>query len=301
MSEQKSPSVTNIPVWGVFLLFLGIVFLLQTTGVLPWGLWGTLWHFWPALLIAIGLGILLRRYNLWLVSALILVLFFACLGIAIWQYGPVPPTGQTTWSYSESLDSVETAQLEIDFNAGTLVMSSLPLSSQKFVEAVSGGENGAKALKADFYRQDSCGVFRLSTERTEQKPWKKTRWEVRCTQKIPLTIDIKSAVGNLDLDLSELEITELHMDVDAGHCAIKMPSSAGTTLAYIKADVANVEVTIPDGVAARLKAEVDLVAFEVDERRFLRKGDYYVSGDFNNASNRIELEIDCDIGRVQLK
>ncbi|MBA7685253.1 hypothetical protein ES703_93671 [subsurface metagenome] len=301
MSEQKSPSVNSIPVWGVFLLFLGIVFLLQTTGVLPWGLWGTLWRFWPALLIAIGLGILLRRYNLWLVSVLILVLFFACLGIAIWQYGSVPPPGQTTWSYSESLDSVETVQLEIDFNAGTLVMSSLPLSSPKFVEAVSGGENGARALKTDFYRQDSCGVFRLSTERTEQKPWKKTRWEVRCTQKLPLTIDIKSAVGNLDIDLSELKITELHMDVDAGHCAIKMPSSAGTTLAYIKADVANVEVTIPDGVAVRLKAEVDLVAFEVDESRFLKKGDYYVSGDFDSASNRIELEIDCDIGRVQLK
>jgi len=90
---------------------------------------------------------------------------------------------------------VETARLEIDFNAGSLVMSSLPLSSQKLVEAVSRGENGAKALKA----------------------------------------------------------------------------------------------------------EVDLVAFEVDERRFLKKGDYYVTGDFDSASNRIELEIDCDAGRVQLK
>jgi len=28
MSEQKSPSVNSIPVWGVFLLFLGIIFLL---------------------------------------------------------------------------------------------------------------------------------------------------------------------------------------------------------------------------------------------------------------------------------
>jgi len=64
MSEQKSPSVNSIPVWGVFLLFLGIIFLLQTTGVLPWGLWGTLWHFWPALLIAIGLGIHLELFGI---------------------------------------------------------------------------------------------------------------------------------------------------------------------------------------------------------------------------------------------
>ena len=300
MSEQKPHVFGNVPVWGVFLLFLGIVFLLQTTGILPWGLWGTLWRFWPSLLIAIGLGILLQRYNRWLVSLLILILFFACLGIAILRYGPIPPE-QSTWSHSEPLGGVETARVEVDFNAGYLVIGSLPFDSPKFVEAVSQGENGAKAIKADFYRQDSSGVFRLSTERTDRKLWEETRWEVRCTRKIPLTVDIKSAVGNLDLDLSELKVTELHMDVDAGHSAIKMPSAAGTTLAYIKADVANVEMTIPDGVAARLKAEVDLATFEVDEQRFPRQGDYYVSRDFESSSNRVELEIDCDIGRVQLK
>jgi len=90
MSEEEPPRIASAPVWGVFLLFLGIVFLLQTTGFLPWGLWGTLWRFWPVLIIIIGVGILLRRYNVWLVSLLILVMFGACLGIAAWQYGVLP-------------------------------------------------------------------------------------------------------------------------------------------------------------------------------------------------------------------
>ena len=86
MSEEKSPRVIGVPVWGIFLVFLGIVFLLQTLDVLPWGLWGTLWRFWPVLIIITGLGILLRHYNVWLVSLLILVVLGAGLGIAIWQY-----------------------------------------------------------------------------------------------------------------------------------------------------------------------------------------------------------------------
>ena len=86
MPEEKSPRVIGVPVWGIFLVFLGIVFLFQTLDVLPWGLWRTLWRYWPVLIIITGLGILLRRYNVWLVSLLVLVVLGAGLGIAIWQY-----------------------------------------------------------------------------------------------------------------------------------------------------------------------------------------------------------------------
>lgn len=128
-----------------------------------------------------------------------------------------------------------------------------------------------------------------------------TRWEVKFTRNIPLTMDVKSAVSNMELALSKLEVTELRMDIDVGNCVVKMPSSASATYAYIKADVANVEVTIPDGIAAKLKADVDLGIFEVDENRFPRKDSYYMSPDFEDAENRVELEIDCDVGRVQVK
>ncbi len=103
MSEEKRQREHYVPVWGIFLLFLGVVFLLQTLNILPWGLWGTLWRFWPVLIIIIGLSILLRRYNVWLVSAMVLVLLCACLGIAIGQYESYSPAGQTAKSYSEPL------------------------------------------------------------------------------------------------------------------------------------------------------------------------------------------------------
>jgi hypothetical protein len=82
---------------------------------------------------------------------------------------------------------------------------------------------------------------------------------------------------------------------------VTLPSLAGTTNAYIEADVANVEVTIPDEVAAKIQVDADLSAFDVDESRFPRKGDYYMSRDFESAQNRIELEMDCDVSRVQVK
>ena len=302
MSEPKPQKEQHrIPLFGVFLLFLGIVFLLQTLNVLPWGLWGTLWRFWPVLIIVAGLSILLRRYNPWLVSTLILVILFACLGSAICQYELSPQLGETTTSYSEPLGNLERAKIEINFNAGSLTMGSLPPGSTNFVEAASERRNGD--MKVVFQNQDGEGSLTLNRERTDRRFWDEaeSRWKVNFSRNIPLAIDIKSAVGNLDLDLSELTVTELQLDIDAGNCIVNMPSSTDTTRVYIKADVANVEVTIPQGVAAKLKIDTDLSAFEIDESRFPRKGDYYISPDFESAKNRVELELDCDIGRVQVK
>jgi hypothetical protein len=296
MSEQKPQRERHIPIFGILLLFLGVVFLLQNFNILPWGLWQTLWRFWPVLIIIIGLTILLRRWNPWLVSTLVLVLLCACLGIAMWQYGQSSPAERAATSYSEPLGSLESAEIELDFTAGSLTVTSLPSTSSDFVAVKSGATYRNGDVRADFHRTGNRGRLRLSAEGKAD-----TRWKVSSTKNIPLTVDVESAVSNTQLDLSELEVTELRMDVDVGNYTVKLPSSAGTTYAYIKADVANLQVTIPDGVAAKLKTDVDLGFLEVDQSRFPRKGDYYMSRDFESAKNRVELELDCDIGRVEVK
>lgn len=302
MSQQKPPAAHNIPVWGIFLLLLGIVFFLQTLNILPWSLWGTFWRFWPVLIIAAGIGILLRRYNFWLVSALILALFLACLGIAVWQHGAPTIMGETTRSYySTPRESLQSAQIEIDFTAGSLTMSSLQANSSNFVEVIK-VKNGGGDIRTDFYRRDSTGKLLLSTEQVNRQFWNETGWDIKLARDIPLTLDIRSAVGNLDLDLGELSVTSLQMAVDAGNYIVRMPASAGNTRASIKADVANLEVIIPQGVAARLRGDTALSALEIDKNRFSSRGEYILSTeDFEHAKNRLELELDCAIGRVQVR
>ena len=65
--------------------------------------------------------------------------------------------------------------------------------------------------------------------------------------------------------------------------------------------MANIELTIPDGVAAKMQVDTDLSAFDVDESRFPKQGDYYISNNFDTTQDRIYLEIDCGVGRVQVK
>lgn len=300
MSDNSRAS-QYVPLWGIILLFLGVVFLLQTLNIIPWGIWGAIWRFWPVLLIIGGLIILLRPLSPGLTILLILILLFGTLGAAIWRYAPPSAGGQSTRNYSEPLGNLEKAQVRINTAAGTLVIGSLPAASANFVEGLSKTRDGVADIRVDFQRQDSTGKLNLSTERVNQQLTAESNWEVNFSRKIPLTIEIDSAVGNLNLDFSDLQLTELLMDVDAGNYVVKMPASAGDTRAKIKANVANLQLTIPSGVALNLKADVNLSAFDIDQNRFPGAGRYYASPDFDTAKNRIRLELDGNLGRVEIR
>lgn len=301
MADEKQKREYGIPVGGVVLLFLGVIFLLQTLNVIPWGLWGTLWQYWPVILIVIGLGILLRHYNVWLMSLIILAALFACLGLAIWQYTPSPTTSTVTESYSRPLDNLERAQVKMDFPVGDFSIASLPASSQNLVEA--GFEKSGGVLRTDFRRDGNTGMLDLRLERDSGPFWNSgdASWSALFSRNIPLTMDVKSAVSNLDVDLSELNVTDLKIKLDVGNYKVTLPASAGKTIVNIDSALSNLDIFVPEGVALKLKAKADLASAEIDQSRFPKEGDYYISPDFNTAKNRIEMEFKGSLGRVSVK
>ncbi len=105
----------------------------------------------------------------------------------------------------------------------------------------------------------------------------------------------------MDLDLSRLKVTQFDLKVNAGNCKVEMPSFSGVTLTSIEANAANIEITVPGGVAARIEADVKVGALDIDEDRFLKKGGYYISPNFEDSESRIELKIECNAGRVEIR
>jgi hypothetical protein len=85
-------------VWGAFLIFAGVIFLLNTTGVVPWEAWQNLWVYWPMLVILAGVKIMLGRSFFSRIILIILsLIFFGLVFLSILdQFAPnlvshVPP------------------------------------------------------------------------------------------------------------------------------------------------------------------------------------------------------------------
>ena len=61
-------------VWPVILITIGVIFLLQNFGLLSWSIWGSLWRWWPIILILVGLELFLGGAGRGLVGLLVVAL-----------------------------------------------------------------------------------------------------------------------------------------------------------------------------------------------------------------------------------
>jgi hypothetical protein len=290
----------SAPIWGIFLLFLGVVLLLQTFGVLPWNLWGTLWRFWPALIIIIGLNIVFRRTNPLLVSLLVVFLLGACPGLAIPQHDSGASIETTdTIGYIQPVDGIREAEIDIDFSAGSLNLAGLAGNSPNLVEADAETRNDTSSLGTDFYQSGDTAYFTFSAINQQYWPGDGIDWEMDFSPEVPLTFNIKAAAGSLSLDFSELELSELNLDLNAGRCNIELPSPDGTLPVTIKANVTSVDITIPDGAAARIQLSTNIGTTDISDR-FIETGNDYFTPDYGDAAHRIDLVIESNVGRVAI-
>jgi hypothetical protein len=309
MSEKESRGSHAAIVWGAFILFIGIVLLLQATGVLEWRIWGTLWKFWPVLIIIIGLSFLLPRRHGWLLAVLTLAILGVCLGISALQYMPTLSHDVTLveQKFSYPVIGVERAEARIDFSAGSMVVNELQTNNRLLVEINDSHEDLRKpqerviTMEADFTEEG--GTVNIDVKSANQRLWDDwpIHWDLGFNRQIPTAMDIRCDGSKVNLDLEGLKVEKLRLEMNISTGWLMLPISAGDTTVDIDMDVSNLEITVPEGVAVKIKTDINLSVFNIDTERFPRHGDYYVSPGYDSAANRVEMNILCDVGRLIIK
>ncbi|HJW88745.1 MAG TPA: hypothetical protein VJ565_04625, partial [Dehalococcoidia bacterium] len=87
----------------------------------------------------------------------------------------------------------------------------------------------------------------------------------------------------------------------AATAGLRLPASAGTTVAEVNAGAARVSISIPQGVAARIKSEAGLGLFIVDTSRFPKVGDIYESPGYATATNRVDLTVKSGVASIDIR
>jgi hypothetical protein len=87
----------------LLLLTIGFILLFNNIGILPWGIWGSMWRFWPVILILFGIQILARDSESWIIYAAAVILSILLIAGTIflaWNGYPVPYTtgNNSGWS-----------------------------------------------------------------------------------------------------------------------------------------------------------------------------------------------------------
>lgn len=293
------------------LILLGVFGLLWNFNVLPDGFWGEFWTLWPLLLVAVGVNLVLSRKGAWLGSVAALTVVTGSL-VAAWVLAVADPATSHSLSInSESIsvksDGAESARLELTVAAGDLSLTSGAPAGL----LLSGGSQGSAAEVTDqrvsVHTSDGrqTVAVRLNTEWNFDFPPRRSRssqgrWILRHAEGIPTDIRVETGASDLDLDLRELNVQSLTVDGGAADIDVVLPAKAGRTTAEFNIGAADLDITVPAGVAARIEFDGGISSLNIDESRFPKQGDRYISPDFESAANRVTIKIEAGVSDITI-
>ncbi len=251
-------------VWPLVLITVGLLFLLANFNIIP-DVGQFIGRFWPVILILFGLEILIG---------------------SIWPRGK-----DETQNLSIDLGAATHAEVKIDFGAGKLAIG--PAAPGKLVDGTYAG-----GVRHD---ESADGRVRLrSAEGGWWWGWQGFDWRVGLTREVPLSLRVDVGAAQSDFDLSDLKVTDLVLKTGASSTLIRLPKAAGITNVRVESGAASVRLTVPDGVAARIRSTMGLGSSNIDQRRFPRSGDTYQSADYDSAANKIDIRAEGGVGSISV-
>lgn len=158
-------------------------------------------------------------------------------------------------------------------------------------------------LERTFEMKDETAIFKLETKETNGFRWfsRNTRreWDLQLNPDIPLALTLKAGVGEVNLDLSKLNLTDLELHTGVGATTVELPAT-GQINANIEAGVGEITIRIPKDIAARIEAKAGIGNVNVSGD-FGRDGDAYISSDYDTATNHVDLSVKGGVGQVTIE
>ncbi len=257
--------------WGIILVLVGIVFLLNSMGLLAVNAWNIIW---PLFLVVLGI---------W------------CMWGAFFGRGSVK-----TEQAAISLEGAARARVRVNHGAGRLQVGAAALGD-RLLDGTFGGGLRYRSSR----RGDELDVRMRIRGGNFWGPWSWSPgaldWDFKLNDAIPLALEFEVGASDSHLDLTNLRVTDLSVRTGASATEVTLPANAGQTRADMHAGAASLVVRIPQGVAARIRARGGLSGITVDTARFPRSGDTYQSPDYSTAPNRIDLDVELGVGSFDVR
>ncbi len=257
---------------GIVTIVVGLVFLGNATGYLPWDVWGQILQLWPVLLISVGLGILGSSLSQeWLqVAGKLVVLAALAYAVSMSLSGSefvlVSNSGGVEFSRSVPSGGATSAELDLKYGVGDVRLES---GSDSRLIAVKGRSPfGTPIFLARTVGSTTKIDFSLGdTERVAVYPGSvSARVEGRLSRRIPWDIGVDSGVSSLDMDLSDVKVRALTLKTGVSSNQIKLGDvidGTGSNKVTVQTGVSSVTVLVPEDAETRIVSQSGLTGHTI--------------------------------------
>lgn len=285
---------------GIFIVSIGVLWLLFNFDMLNWSILNSLYRLWPLLLVMIGINIVFGNNQL--VKSLGWIAFLII--IIAYSYFNNSQVIKDTESGAGNVSIVKEAMTkngDIDLNLGGTNInlgsdtSNLidALVTDTDIEHTVAYNNNNETADVKFFPKTKIGFINDGK--------KNNRFSIDLNKDVVWDMAVNVGAASGTLDMSGLKVKNLELKTGAVNLELKFGDKLQFTDVRISSGASNIEVVIPDNVGARVKFDGGLSSNNLKELGWINKDGYYVSPNFDQASSKINFDVDMGVGKFEIK
>lgn len=309
-------------IWGVLLLFVGGVLLLNNFNVIEF-YWRNVLNFWPIFLIILGVNILFNRNNSQtgnIISLGILVIALSFLFVK----GQEKPTGKHWWSdkvrgqvniddedennsdgdytkmhFSEAYATTDAAKKTIlNISGGGTSFELKGTSDSLFVANVQ-RKNGTFGLTKVVSDSVNTLTFKMADKHKNWSFGNGNDVDMYLNTAPIWEMNLKMGAGQVKFDLSAYKVRTIHFDGGAAELDLKIGSLLPITDIAVKTGVADVKLNIPTSSGCRIKTKTGLSTKDFTGFTKISE-DVYETPNYQTSTNKIFINFEGGISSFEV-
>ncbi|MCX6055875.1 MAG: DUF5668 domain-containing protein [Chloroflexi bacterium] len=284
------------------LLGMGTVFLLGNLHILESGGLSLLVKFWPLILVAIGLDVILGRQRSVWNSLIRIALGLFLVGAIIWltSFSPWMGVGMKSVPFSQKLDQAAHSKVTFSMAIGEMDLSGG--AARDILVSGNAGLPGELTL-IPLYLAPKDGTSSLLLEEkgtvigpisSDSKPW---NFDINST--IPIDLQAELGVGKMKIDLTGTHVGDLQTEIAVGTSILTFSEGVDVN-AIIKGAIGEVIIEIPKGSEVTMQVDKAITSLTLPDG-YSRNGDSIYSPGASSIASKIDLQIDWAIGSIVIR
>lgn len=253
--------------WGVALILLGGLFLLQTQGIIE----SAFPFVWPLFLILAGTWIVLGVF---------------------WK-----PSLDMRQTFTVPLGAARSVGYKFAHGAAQIRIGGGAPAGQALVGSEATGMSHHSHLSGDQLDvKVETGPSFLPFIGPDQGVW-----QYQLTQDVPVTLTVEGGASTFDLDLKDVLASRVDLKVGASNVNVTLPAHGASRL-NIDGGAASFTLRVPDSTTARIGPVSGVTALNVDTTRFPQvDSGYYQSQNYDTSTDRVDIVVNGGMASINVK
>ncbi len=264
--------------WGLLLLLLGTIPLLQRAGLVDATQLAGAWRLWPLLLVAIGLVLILGRGGAGLIGTVVLAVIVGLVGGGVLAagtgflggIGSCNGFGRSGNDAAEPFDQGGTfdsdASVSIELNCGSVAVAVVPGDAWRVQTAVAGDPPRVESSPSSLDVASPDGIGSSLDALTVDLPGDRVRdlsisanagnGTLTLGGASLASLDGELNAGDLRIDATGATIDRLDLELNAGR--LRLTLAAGPTSGRLSGNAGSIELCVPPDAGLRFEIEDDI-------------------------------------------